>query len=243
MFRRIGCRDVLIVSAGLVVALLILVRPPQRGDAPLPTLAVLGAPTDAPSMTPEATTAPTDAPTAAAVMPSATLTDTPQPTLTTPPSQTPTDAATNTPDVTGMQAETYYAAREANLRDCARTSCERVGTVRSGTPLTVDGVIEGEEVTPGNGRWYRVQYMGRPAYVYSELVRQQAPAPTAPAQSVPVQPLQPAQPASQWNCSGDRYNCSDFSSRAELMSYFNACPGDPSKLDANNDGVPCESLR
>lgn len=45
-----------------------------------------------------------------------------------------------------------------------------------------------------------------------------------------------------WNCSGNIYNCSDFSSCAEIMSYWNACPGDPSWLDGDNDGIPCESL-
>lgn len=45
-----------------------------------------------------------------------------------------------------------------------------------------------------------------------------------------------------WNCTGNIYNCSDFSSCAEVMSYWNACPGDPSRLDGDHDGVPCESL-
>lgn len=45
-----------------------------------------------------------------------------------------------------------------------------------------------------------------------------------------------------WNCSGNIYNCSDFSSCDEVMSYWNACPGDPSWLDGDNDGIPCESL-
>ena len=37
------------------------------------------------------------------------------------------------------------------------------------------------------------------------------------------------------------YNCGDFSSCAEISSYFNTCPGDPSNLDGNNDGRACES--
>lgn len=46
----------------------------------------------------------------------------------------------------------------------------------------------------------------------------------------------------QWNCSGDRYNCSSFSTCSEMRSYWNSCPGDPSNLDGNdNDGRPCES--
>jgi micrococcal nuclease len=45
-----------------------------------------------------------------------------------------------------------------------------------------------------------------------------------------------------WNCNGNLYNCDDFSSCAQVMSYWKACPGDPSRLDGDHDGVPCESL-
>lgn len=45
----------------------------------------------------------------------------------------------------------------------------------------------------------------------------------------------------QWNCSGNRYNCDDFSSCSAISSYWNSCPGDPSMLDGDNDGIPCES--
>lgn len=53
---------------------------------------------------------------------------------------------------------------------------------------------------------------------------------------------EPAAPASQWDCNGNLYNCGDFGSCSEVMSYWNACPGDPSRLDGDNDGVPCEAL-
>jgi len=54
----------------------------------------------------------------------------------------------------------------------------------------------------------------------------------------------PATPTSGagWNCIGNIYNCSDFSSCAQVMSYWHACPGDPSRLDGDYDGIPCESL-
>jgi hypothetical protein len=44
------------------------------------------------------------------------------------------------------------------------------------------------------------------------------------------------------DCSRDQYNCSDFSTCAEVMAVFNACPGDPNRLDGDHDGTPCESL-
>jgi micrococcal nuclease len=43
-------------------------------------------------------------------------------------------------------------------------------------------------------------------------------------------------------CVGNIYNCDDFSSCAEVMAYWNACPGDPSRLDGDHDGRPCEAL-
>lgn len=46
----------------------------------------------------------------------------------------------------------------------------------------------------------------------------------------------------QWSCDGNLYNCGDFSSCESVMSYWEACPGDPSKLDQDHDGKPCESL-
>lgn len=60
--------------------------------------------------------------------------------------------------------------------------------------------------------------------------------------------LAPAQPiGGQCACDGDSLNCSNFSSQAEAQVCFNFCiaqgAGDIHKLDENNDGVACESLR
>ena len=67
--------------------------------------------------------------------------------------------------------------------------------------------------------------------------------PTPPATPTPIPPAPPIpKPAPAWNCSGNRYNCGDFASCEEVMSYWYACPGDPSWLDGDNDGRPCESL-
>jgi len=48
--------------------------------------------------------------------------------------------------------------------------------------------------------------------------------------------------ATRGNCVDNIYNCGDFSSCDEVMSYWQACPGDPSRLDGDHDGRPCESL-
>jgi len=39
-------------------------------------------------------------------------------------------------------------------------------------------------------------------------------------------------------------DCSDFNSWREAQSFYEANrPGDPHRLDADNDGIACESLR
>ena len=46
-----------------------------------------------------------------------------------------------------------------------------------------------------------------------------------------------------WAQGGDR-DCSDFRSWPEAQAFFEANrPGDPHRLDADNDGIACETLR
>lgn len=43
----------------------------------------------------------------------------------------------------------------------------------------------------------------------------------------------------------DEYNCSDFSTQPEAQTFYDKAggvKGDVNRLDANKDGVPCESL-
>jgi micrococcal nuclease len=55
--------------------------------------------------------------------------------------------------------------------------------------------------------------------------------------SAPASQQQPAaRPAD-----GD-YDCSDFSTQAEAQRVLDSAPGDPYRLDGDNDGVACESL-
>lgn len=68
------------------------------------------------------------------------------------------------------------------------------------------------------------------------------PKPTAKPTIVPRQIVAPA--ASKYYTGGrDRYNCGDFATYAEAYAAFKAnLPGDPNRLDRDNDGIPCESL-
>jgi excalibur calcium-binding domain-containing protein len=40
---------------------------------------------------------------------------------------------------------------------------------------------------------------------------------------------------------GDAYNCADFASQADAQAVLRADPSDPNKLDADKDGIACES--
>ncbi|MDQ3154983.1 MAG: excalibur calcium-binding domain-containing protein [Actinomycetota bacterium] len=61
----------------------------------------------------------------------------------------------------------------------------------------------------------------------------QPPAPTTPEPTLPAAP-EPTPPA-------DR-DCPDFDSQVEAQAVLDADPSDPERLDANGDGVACESL-
>lgn len=165
-------------------------------------------------------------------------TRTPLPTRT--PSDTPPPSATRTPT-----PQDYTATSNGNLRSCPQTTCEIVGTVAFGERLKVIGSEQGASVS-GSSTWLIIQRDGKPnAYLHDSIARAGTPRP-APLVNNTSRPASTQQlastaaPAQTWNCSGDRYNCNSFSSRAELMSYFNTCPGDPSRLDRDNDGIPCE---
>ena len=44
-------------------------------------------------------------------------------------------------------------------------------------------------------------------------------------------------------CVNSDCDCSDFRNRAEAQRVLNAYQGDPFRLDADKDGIPCESLK
>jgi cytochrome c peroxidase len=43
-------------------------------------------------------------------------------------------------------------------------------------------------------------------------------------------------------CTRDVYNCSDFKRCTDVEHVFEACSGDPHRLDQNADGIPCNAL-
>ncbi len=75
----------------------------------------------------------------------------------------------------------------------------------------------------------------------------------APQPPSPAKPVPPSQPPTTavCDCSNDSYNCpgtsDDFSTRAEAQACYEYCislgRGDIHRLDGDNDGIACESLR
>lgn len=70
---------------------------------------------------------------------------------------------------------------------------------------------------------------------------------TAPALAQPAEPTATAAPRptrNPLNTGGvDRYNCTDFATWKEANAVFQAnLPGDPNRLDNDDDGIPCENL-
>jgi len=184
-----------------------------------------------------------------------------------PPTPTPTSPA-QTAQVTGIvDGDTIDVQIEAQT---FRVRYIGINTPETGQPCAAEATNYNAELVMGKvatmvkdvsetdryGRLLRYVYVGD-IFVNAELVRQgYANAVTYPPDvayaDLFVQLEAEARAAGRgcwaapisttWNCSGNIYNCSDFSSCEQVMSYWNACPGDPSRLDGDNDGTPCESL-
>ncbi|MEK7509707.1 MAG: thermonuclease family protein [Patescibacteria group bacterium] len=73
-----------------------------------------------------------------------------------------------------------------------------------------------------------------------QQTQQNPPPPPPPPQPPPTQSTN-----SNYTCSSNTYNCSDFKTHAEAQSVFDMCGGtgnDVHKLDSNKDGEACEAL-
>jgi len=67
--------------------------------------------------------------------------------------------------------------------------------------------------------------------------------PTSPVTTAPTNT--PATDTSKINCSSNTYNCTDFKTQKEAQQVFDYCGGksnDVHRLDADKDGIVCESL-
>ena len=77
--------------------------------------------------------------------------------------------------------------------------------------------------------------------LWGACVEEPTPTPTPSPTPPPPEPPE----TDLYDCSGNIYNCSDFSTQAEAQAVFEYCGGtanDVHRLDADKDGVACESL-
>lgn len=94
-----------------------------------------------------------------------------------------------------------------------------------------------------------------PPAATATLVPTGTPIPTATATSLPTAtatfaPFPPATntpvPGAVCDCSGDLYNCSNFRRQSDAQACYNYCMQivhtDIHRLDADDDGIACESL-
>lgn len=197
--------------------------------------------TSTPTPTATRTPTPTNTPTI-----TSTPTDTLTPSITPIPSNTPipTDTLESTIPPPSNTRVRYITAR-ANARSCPQLDCPIVSVFNYGDTVDMVQQIDGDPVN-GNDTWYEIFWQAQTIFIHSSLISSNRPSTgnsgnvSVPAvQNTSPAPQPPAQP--QWSCAGDVYNCDDFSTCSEMYAYFQACPGDPSNLDGNNDGRPCES--
>jgi len=82
------------------------------------------------------------------------------------------------------------------------------------------------------------------ALVQATPISQATPSPPTPTATVVILPT--ATPSAAYDCSRNRYNCSDFSTQAEAQRVYLFCLAkvgtDIHRLDSDDDGVACESL-
>ena len=95
----------------------------------------------------------------------------PPPTSTERPTSTrrPTLTSTRRPTATSVTGVTMYVRTRANVRSCARTSCQILGRLDPGASIQSLRRVNGERVN-GSNQWIRFSYQGRTAYIHGGLV-------------------------------------------------------------------------
>lgn len=222
-------------------------------DAPTPTAALV--PTD----TPEPTEAPEPTPTVADVAARPTTVPTPASDAAAllPPAATSTTAPVGAAPTATPDGLTLTVTSSANVRDIPSANASTVvGQASAGDVVAIRGKVSDDSwyavtlpgglegwmsatlVTVDAGTAAAAAVLATPIPV--AVVPTTAPAVAAPAPAAPV----PAESSGVNTAGRDLYNCGDFATWAEANAVYQAnLPGDPNKLDANDDGLPCDSLR
>jgi hypothetical protein len=140
---------------------------------------------------------------------------------------------------TAQPADVYYSLGSTNARSCPRTACDIVSVVESGTRIEVFEAVDGQAVTSGNDRWYRIEIGGKEAYIYSGVVSSSRPSQqtigggnnSTRATSIPDPTVSASQPPAL-QCPS---NCDEAVALGWSAEQAGQCPN----LDRDNDGVAC----
>ena len=134
--------------------------------------------------------------------------------------------------------EPVYIRSAANLRVCASRACEAITQLQQGEAVVATGTIEGEAIEPSHTTWFRVDYQGRVAYVYSQLVTLEPPSNLQPIIPPPGDMPPISLPPSSGTCPSLSATCSQLTCD---QAYACLAAGNRS-LDRDGDGIPCESV-
>lgn len=156
-------------------------------------------------------------------------TDTITPTLTVSWTLTPSP----TPDpVIPMTATILYTRQPSEIYDCPNRTCNAITQLGVGIPVIADGTIYSETIDAGNALWYRLNYNGVVAYIYSGRVIIQPPTVNA-LPEVTSQPV-PANQAAICPLNPPPRNCTQAREWGLTAEQAAACG-----LDRDGDGVAC----
>jgi hypothetical protein len=121
------------------------------------------------------------------------------------------------------------ATSQPESESCATMNDSRLVWVSDGLREGIGTITETEDfypaVRPGRNRMCVFVYKSGVYYPVGESIYDAPARTTAPTTTAP----------------GDIYNCSDFSTQGAAQSYLNLYPSDPSRLDADNDGIACDT--
>ena len=143
------------------------------------------------------------------------------------------------------------AAKAANVRDePIAEGSTIIGQVAVGDEMTLRGKTNDDgwyavTLSSGDEGWIKASLVIAEAALIgaAPVLAEPIPAPAAPAAAVPTVSV-PADNSGLNTGGRDQYNCGDFATWAEANAVYQAnLPSDPNRLDANDDGSPCDSLR
>ncbi|GEM_PF-1078333 len=157
------------------------------------------------------------------------------------PTSSPTAIPSPTPEFIETAPQNFYVWNDTDVRECPQLSCRVIARAAARSTVTVTGITAGQEVEANNTIWYRVEYGGQNAYLYSRDVAAMPPslAGSAPPLSTAVPPSVNIPPITgSAVCPSVSARCTELTCE-QAMACLAA--GNRS-LDRDGDGIPCESV-